>query len=192
MIERTKDDLFSQNEHDFRNLTTGNAGARKDNKFIKEGLKREHPADFDLMHNRMEVDITPPMKRIKRVDFARNTDIIENEVEMTGGDQPPKNHKVSRGSPPAQERPAPLFSLWSNSINPDEIDIDSSGIDTADDMDLDNSGNKPAKVYSEHVQMLLRKFPQMSQELNTLKERVTALDMWKKHEDRQADLAAFV
>jgi len=75
-------------------------------------------------------------------------------------------------------------------INPDEMDIDGSVIgesitDTSEEMDIEIP--RPPKQYSEFVQRLMLKLLEMSEIVNVVKRRPTAVDMWKLDDERRRE-----
>ena len=70
-------------------------------------------------------------------------------------------------------------------MNPDEMEIDESIKDTSEEMDIEIP--RPPKQYSEFVQMLMLKRSEMSEIVNGVKRRPTAVDMWKLDDQRRID-----
>jgi hypothetical protein len=67
-------------------------------------------------------------------------------------------------------------------INHDEIDVDSS-----DNMEIDELIRKE-KTYSNFVRELLRRHPEMSEAVNVIKRRPTAVDVWKEEDRRRLEM----
>jgi hypothetical protein len=67
-------------------------------------------------------------------------------------------------------------------INHDEIDVDSS-----DNMEVDELSRKE-KTYSDFIRELLRRRPEMSETVNVIKRRPTAVDMWKEEDRRRLEM----
>jgi hypothetical protein len=70
-------------------------------------------------------------------------------------------------------------------INLDSMSIDESDTDTSDKMEVEVA--KPPKEYSDFVQKLIRRRPEMSEMVNEVKRRPTAIDMWKQDYQRRLE-----
>jgi hypothetical protein len=70
-------------------------------------------------------------------------------------------------------------------INPDWLSIGESDTDTSEEMDIELS--RPPKQYSNLVRMLMLSRPEMSEVVNAVKKRPTAIDMWKLDDQRRRE-----
>jgi hypothetical protein len=70
-------------------------------------------------------------------------------------------------------------------LNPDWLSIDESDPDTSEEMDIELS--RPPKQYSNLVRMLMLSRPEMSEVVNAVKKRPTAIDMWKLDDQRRRE-----
>lgn len=76
-------------------------------------------------------------------------------------------------------------SFKTGKINPDSMNIDEGDTDTSEEVEVEVA--KPPKQYSDFVQKLIRRRPEMSEVLNTVKIRTTAVDMWKQDDQRRLE-----
>jgi hypothetical protein len=72
------------------------------------------------------------------------------------------------------------FATRSRAVSPEETNAPESLSEFSDDMDIDYPVNQGDRVYSEAVQKLMRRFPQMSEQVNEIKGRKVALQMWER------------
>jgi hypothetical protein len=70
-------------------------------------------------------------------------------------------------------------------LKPDWLSIDESDTDTSEEMDIELS--RPPKQYSNLVRMLMLSRPEMSEVVNAVKKRPTAIDMWKLDDQRRRE-----
>lgn len=74
-----------------------------------------------------------------------------------------------------------------NKINPDSLRIDESDADTSEEIDIEVP--RHATQYSDFVQNWMQKRAEMSEIVNAVKRRPTAVDMWKLDDQRRMELA---
>jgi hypothetical protein len=79
------------------------------------------------------------------------------------------------------------FGLRPKKMNPDSMSIDESDTDSSDRMDIEIP--KPPKEYSRFVQKLIQNHPEMSEMVNSLKRRPTAIDIWRQDDQRRLELS---
>jgi hypothetical protein len=70
-------------------------------------------------------------------------------------------------------------------LNPDWLNIDESDTDTSEETDIELS--RPPKQYSNLVRLLMLSRPEMSEVVNAVKKRPTAIDMWKLDDQRRRE-----
>lgn len=205
-IDNRKTQLFEQDAYDFRDLleaTTSGNERSGDNK-----KKRERESDSSRSFGSSKEDHANPIddsKSIKRLRFndsltndkeavAMPNLVFDTSVELPNNQHPAVQDQMimnkyddeeSQGLPmrPATSVAMARFATWSKFTNPDEIDLSSSEVGSANEMDVDEISRKPAKIYSDLVQNLIQHFPEMGEKVNEVK-RSTALDMWKEDAQR--------
>jgi hypothetical protein len=126
-----------------------------------------------------------------RMEFERAEPSIYNShhsksQKYGGPDIEMVDSKVSNGGPEIGDEEKDhmdpffplMFGLRPQKMDSDSMSIDDSDVDSSSGMDIE--APTPQKEYSDFVRKLIHKRPEMSEKVNSFKERPTAVDMWKQ------------
>jgi hypothetical protein len=167
----------------FSNANQGNDRYKdkRDRKFNPENSELRKKLRIDDPSSKIyeEVDITDLIfdSILKQADNIKAANSNPGRSEGQG---------ISAHSKQSVHQPGP--NIWPQKVNLDENSISSNEIESSDEMDTESSPIKPSKVYSEVVLKLIQRLPQMTEEVNRIKGRITTLDKWKTGSERQVGL----
>jgi len=122
---------------------------------------------------------TPYFNHESLVKQERDTE-MDDAITSNGGSKTGHAHQEYTNSLYSAKN-----SFKTGKINPDSMNIDESDTDTSEEVEVEVA--KALKQYSDFVQKLIRRRPEMSEVVNTVKRRTTAVDMWKQEDQRRLE-----
>ena len=208
-LESVRTEMLVDDVYDFQELldSARTNEMTNDRKRARNASSSEPPAMYEedsptpSKRARLESRMGPAVEQdhadMFEAEFYGEEDVEDNDREMVNLNASSPLHNASEEEllpyPPAvqeesreeQQLSFPLSPLSYYWTNPEDIDLISEASSGNDEFNHTITAKAQSnQTYSDAVRKLIMRFPRMSEQVN-IKKRITALDMWKKEDERR-------